>query len=52
MIALAWRLHTAVDEPAGEQSAKRLFAFSVLYLFILFAALLIEQGVGLRFWPW
>jgi protoheme IX farnesyltransferase len=32
-----------------EQAAKRLFAFSILYLFLLFAALLAEDQLGLLF---
>jgi heme O synthase-like polyprenyltransferase len=35
------------DGASGEQAAKHLFAFSVLYLFLLFAVLLVEQGIGL-----
>ncbi len=31
---------------AGERAAKNLFAFSVLYLFLLFAVLLVEHGFG------
>jgi heme o synthase len=31
----------------AERAAKNLFAYSVLYLFLLFAALLVEQGFGL-----
>jgi protoheme IX farnesyltransferase len=42
MVALAWRLWSAPSVPL----AKRLFAFSILYLFVLFAALLIEYAVG------
>ncbi|MHA1133564.1 MAG: heme o synthase [Alphaproteobacteria bacterium] len=30
----------------AERAAKRLFAYSVLYLFVLFAVLLVEQGFG------
>jgi len=41
MIALAWRVH----RDATEQPARRLFAFSIVYLAILFAALLAE-GLG------
>ena len=37
----------AGDGASGEQAAKHLFAFSVLYLFLLFAVLLVEQGIGL-----
>ena len=33
--------------PEAERAAKNLFAYSVLYLFLLFAALLVEQGFGL-----
>ena len=32
--------------PEGDRKARRLFGFSILYLFALFAALLIENGVG------
>jgi len=41
-VALAWRLHrsTATDRAA----ANRLFAFSIFYLFALFAALLASSG--------
>jgi heme o synthase len=42
MIALAWRLFRT---PA-EKTAKKLFAFSILYLFLLFAVLLVEQGLS------
>ncbi|MCG8358474.1 MAG: hypothetical protein MI920_23150, partial [Kiloniellales bacterium] len=30
----------------AERAAKTLFAYSVLYLFVLFAVLLVEQGFG------
>jgi protoheme IX farnesyltransferase len=46
MLALALRVKRA---RTGEQSAaadKHLFAFSILYLFLLFAVLLVEQGLG------
>jgi heme o synthase len=48
MVALAWRVRR---EP-GEAAPRRLFAFSVLYLFLLFAVLLVEEvlrraGLGL-----
>jgi len=32
------------------RAAQHLFAFSILYLFLLFAALLAEHGLGLA-WP-
>jgi heme o synthase len=33
---------------AGDRAAKHLFAYSVLYLFVLFAVLLVEKGFGLE----
>ena len=42
MTWLSWQLWRT----ASEQAAKRLFAFSIVYLFILFAALLAERGIG------
>jgi protoheme IX farnesyltransferase len=45
MLALAWRLYRNGTGPTGEQAAKRLFAFSILYLFLLFAVLLLERGL-------
>jgi heme o synthase len=47
MIALSVRLFGAAKKRAAEQAAKQLFAFSILYLFVLFAALLVEQGMDL-----
>jgi heme o synthase len=44
MVALAWRLRVA--HAGTEKAAKQLFAFSILYLFILFAVLLVESGLG------
>jgi heme o synthase len=32
---------------AAERAAKHLFAYSILYLFVLFAVILVEQGFGL-----
>ena len=46
MLALAWRLYQAAAGVAAEPAAKRLFAFSILYLFMLFAALLLEHALG------
>jgi protoheme IX farnesyltransferase len=42
MIAFSWRLYQKPEELA----AKHLFAFSILYLFLLFVVLLVEQGIG------
>jgi protoheme IX farnesyltransferase len=46
MVALAWRLRVA---RADHKAAMQLFAFSILYLFILFAVLLVESGLGALF---
>jgi protoheme IX farnesyltransferase len=46
MVALAWRLWIEGSGPRAAQSAKRLFGFSILYLFVLFAVLLIEGVLG------
>ena len=48
MILLATRVLATPDE-AGEQPARRLFAFSILYLFLLFAVLLVEDGLAMPF---
>jgi protoheme IX farnesyltransferase len=48
-LALAWRILRSDDGPAGDAAAKRLFGYSVLYLFMLFAVLLIENRVLLVF---
>jgi protoheme IX farnesyltransferase len=45
---LAWRLWAADDGRPTEQAGRRLFAFSILYLFVLFAALLVDRAVGVR----
>jgi heme o synthase len=44
MLALAWRVWAAREDPA-ESAGKQLFAFSILYLLLLFAVLLVEPGV-------
>ncbi|HET7085416.1 MAG TPA: heme o synthase [Rhizomicrobium sp.] len=41
-IWLAWRLHKSSQ--SDRQAARRLFAFSIFYLFVLFAVLLINSG--------
>lgn len=43
------------DKAAGNRPARDLFAFSLLYLTVLFAALFLEHGLGLHasvHWPW
>lgn len=52
MIALSVRLFTAAKKRTIEQTAKQLFAFSILYLFVLFAVLLVEQGMDLPRLTW
>ena len=44
MVALSWRLLRSPDK----RTAKQLFGFSILYLFVLFAVLMIERGFGLQ----
>jgi len=46
MIWLAWRVLAPGDAKSGERAAMRLFAFSILYLFVLFAVLLVENRLG------
>jgi len=45
MIMLALRLRQA-GAAACEPAAKRLFTFSILYLFLLFAVLFAEEGLA------
>jgi protoheme IX farnesyltransferase len=44
MLALAWQVLR--ERRPTERASKQLFAFSILYLFLLFAVLLIERGWG------
>jgi protoheme IX farnesyltransferase len=46
MVVLAWRLRGERDGARAERAAQQLFAFSILYLFVLFAVLLVEGGLG------
>ena len=46
MAHLAMQLHRFGDTPAGDRAAKRLFGLSILYLFLLFAVLLIDDRLG------
>jgi heme o synthase len=46
MAHLALRLHRLGDTPAGDRTAKKLFGLSILYLFLLFAVLLIDDRLG------
>ena len=49
MVMLALRLKTAGSDNAAHVAAKRLFSFSLLYLFTLFAVLLVDHWLGR--WP-
>jgi protoheme IX farnesyltransferase len=42
MIALAWRVYR--ERGPDDRASKHLFAFSILYLFLLYAVLLVERG--------
>jgi protoheme IX farnesyltransferase len=44
-LALAVQLYRAGDTPRADKAAKLLFGYSILYLFALFAVLLIENRV-------
>jgi heme o synthase len=44
MIALAWQVLR--ERAPAESASRKLFAFSILYLFLLFAVLLVERGWG------
>jgi len=46
-LGLAWRLYAGKGDAIGPV-ARRLFAFSILYLFAVYAALFVEQIVGLQ----
>jgi protoheme IX farnesyltransferase len=43
MVMLAWRVYRDRAGPAAPSAAKKLFAFSLLYVFALFAALLLDN---------
>jgi protoheme IX farnesyltransferase len=43
MVALAWRVYRDRSGPAAPAAARKLFAFSLLYVFVLFAALLADN---------
>ena len=47
MIALAFRVYRVRDEAPAKKASMQLFGFSILYLFALFVALVVEHGFGL-----
>jgi protoheme IX farnesyltransferase len=47
MIHFAWRVYRTREGAPANRAAMQLFGFSILYLFLLFAALVVEHGFGL-----
>jgi protoheme IX farnesyltransferase len=47
MLLLAWLVYRRREGDEAARTAQKLFAFSILYLFLLFATLLAEHGLGL-----
>src|SRR5690349_14786049 len=45
MVAFAWRVSSVREGEGAAQAARGLFSYSILYLFALFAVLLIEHGL-------
>ncbi|MEM7427752.1 MAG: heme o synthase [Pseudomonadota bacterium] len=41
----AWRVYSVRDGEEANRAARSLFRYSILYLFLLFAGLLVEQGI-------
>jgi len=46
-VALSWQVYRTREGRAGDAAAKRLFGFSILYLFAIFAVLLLEKLVSI-----
>jgi len=46
MLLLAWRLHSSKGDTARGRAGKQLFFYSILYLALVFAALLAEHEIG------
>jgi protoheme IX farnesyltransferase len=46
-IFVAWRVFRSTEGHDGDRVARHLFTYSILYLFALFSALLVEHGFGL-----
>jgi protoheme IX farnesyltransferase len=46
MLMFAWRVYRDRTGPAATTAAKKLFAFSLLYVFVLFAALLVDNVIA------
>jgi len=43
---LAWKVRRTTEGREADKAARQLFTFSILYLFVLFAVLLIEHAVA------
>src|SRR3954467_1139711 len=50
MLMLAWRVYRERTGAAAASAAKRLFAFSLLYVFLVFAALLLDRALAQFGW--
>jgi heme o synthase len=46
-VVMAYECYRRREGEAADRAAKNLFAYSVLYLFLLFAVILVEQGFGI-----
>jgi protoheme IX farnesyltransferase len=46
MTVLAWRTRIEREGASAQRAARQLFGFSILYLFALFAALLVDNGLA------
>ncbi|MGI9371073.1 MAG: heme o synthase [Hyphomicrobiales bacterium] len=44
-LVLAWRVYKLREGVAADRAPRKLFAYSIVYLFALFAVLLVEQGL-------
>jgi protoheme IX farnesyltransferase len=51
MLLLAWRLHAAHSATARARAGKQLFFYSILYLALVFAALLAERKLAMLLGP-
>jgi len=49
MVAFAWRIYTVREGEAATIAARRMFAYSIAYLFVLFAVLLVEAVAARAF---
>jgi protoheme IX farnesyltransferase len=50
MLVFAWRVYRDRTGPSAASAAKKLFAFSLLYVFVLFAALLADNLLARLGW--